>query len=104
MSKKKNSPAAITARLDGVRSIAERIGGKIEVSEIELLVLCNFAKLGFWAVAGRGVGGRGDRCFDELSAAIKQEWAANGQDGMTRMFEACAALLDGEKLKKYVLV
>lgn len=98
---------AMTARMDGKRAIAERIGQKHAVSDMELVALCNFARLGllatFAGVDGE-IGEQAERELDEHAEAIRGRFGREGQaDGLTVLTECCAAILVGERLGKYVV-
>jgi len=98
---------AMTARMDGQRLIASKIGCKVKVSEMELVTLCNFAKLGMYSVLSSRDGGCDPRVavnMDKLTNAIRCVFGNDeNPDGLNVLTSLCAAIIYGERLGKYVL-
>jgi hypothetical protein len=103
----KQKHIAMTARMDGKRAIAGRIGRKRKVSEMELVALCTFARVGMMSVFSSLEGETGEMAYAELvrlTDAIEETFSEDGKaDGLDRLAECCAALLGGERLGKYVV-
>lgn len=95
------------ARLDGVRSIAERTGKKVEVSEMELIALCNMANLGLYSMFARMDGKHGDSAAKDLEEMVSAARSHFGQgtsmDGLSKLCETIAALLEGDRFGKYTI-
>jgi hypothetical protein len=97
---------AMTAHMDGLRSIAGRIGGKQKLSGMELVALCNFAQLGLLAVFSELDGENGEKAtadLERLVDGIRRHLGTPGNlDGLERLAACCAAILGGDRLGKYV--
>ena len=97
----------LTAQMDGNRVVANNIGRKVEVSEMELLALCNFADVGLLTVFSSIEGPVGEDARDELEqtlAAINDQFGDQGQDnGVESLANCCVAILHGARLGKYTL-
>ncbi len=97
----------ITAAMEGEAVIMANIGRKVSVSEGELVALCNFAKLGLWAVLSGLDGPTGDAAelgMATLIEAISEEFGSRGQDGLSKLAGSVAAILGQSRLKHYVIV
>lgn len=98
---------AMTARMDGGRSIAARIGRKKYVSEMELIALCNFARIGLMSVFSELDGEAGTAAAMErelLKNAIQRQFSGEtGLDGLNMLAECCTAILAGERFGKYIV-
>ena len=72
---------------------------------MELIALCNFARLGLLAVFSNLDGKAGDDAaaeMDALAELIRQKFSAT-DDGLTILAECCAAILGGERLGRYIV-
>ena len=97
----------MTARMDGERVIAKNIGGKRKVSEMELVAICTFARVGLLSVFSNLEGETGEQAESEMARLIEQiriEFGADkNRDGLMLLATTCAAILGGERLGRYVV-
>ena len=95
------------AVMDGDRVIAESIGKKKKVSEMELIVLCNFARVGLLSVFAsldEPTGSDAEQELERLLGAIREAFDDSGKrQGLLRLASSCAAILAGDKLGRYVV-
>ena len=98
--------AAIQAHMDGQQVVVRNIGKKVEVSEMELIILCTFMKLGVLEVYSHLEGDSGRLALDEirlLKKAIQRKFTKGDFDGLYRLAQSAVAMLDGERLGQYVV-
>ncbi len=96
---------AITARMEGHCVVVKNIGKKVKVSEMELVTLCNFAELGLMSVFSELDGESGELAAQErnkLKEILRQAFNADGDDGLDRLSNACAAMLRSPRFEKYI--
>jgi hypothetical protein len=106
----KRKMLAMSAAMEGNAAIVRSIGAPKKVSEMELIVLCNFARIGLLSVFAELEGKAGDaadRELEQLIEAVRETFARKGcsdgrSDGLMRLSQSCAALLGGERFGKYV--
>jgi len=100
-----NGFVALTARMDGERVVVGRIGAKVKVSQMELVVLTTFARIGMLSVFAGLDGKQGEDADAELDRQIEGVRAmfAGTGDGLAALTMSCAAMLGGERLGRYVV-
>ena len=97
---------ALTAHMEGQAVIVKNIGRKVKVSQMELVCLCNFAKLGLLSVfceLDDEEGYIAAEETDKLIQAIAEQFSNSKADGLTRLAQSCVAILGEGRLGKYVL-
>ena len=99
---------ALTARMEGESIVVRNIGKKIKVSEMELVVLCNFAEIGLLSLFSGLDGEVGDEAYikmDSLLEEIRKTFAnESNNDGLQRLSKsAVAMLLVQKRFRKYIL-
>ncbi|KKN74446.1 hypothetical protein LCGC14_0390660 [marine sediment metagenome] len=107
MDEEERKMVAIGAQLEGLSVSTKNIGKKIVVSEMELIILCSFAKLGFLSDMSEHEDEVGLACKDEkdnLIKAIREAFSDEEVDGMNRLSQGLVAILTSERYEKYVLV
>ncbi|HEV7298711.1 MAG TPA: hypothetical protein VGN72_05040 [Tepidisphaeraceae bacterium] len=105
MTPKKRMQLAMTAAMEGQQTVVANIGAKVEVSQMELVCLVNFAEVGlmslFSALDGEA-GAAAEADLERTLDAIRQEFGKDGADGLNRLSQSTAALLRGEKFAQYL--
>jgi len=102
-----NKMVAITAHMEGESVIVKNIGKKLKVSEMELMCLCTFAKLGLLETFSHLDGHAGYEAaheMDLLKDAIRKQFGDEKRpNGLHRLGQSYAAILCQGRLEKYVV-
>lgn len=98
----------MNAVMDGAQSVVARIGSKVEVSQMELICLTNFAEVGLMYLFSLLEGKSGVAAEAELEKhldAIREEFKNSPTDdnGLTRLSQSTVAMLRSEKFGKYLV-
>ena len=105
MDEEKCQMLRMTAQMDGEAAIVANIGKKVQVSEMELICLANFAEIGLMCVFSEIDGKTGEEAQASLDAHIdrvREKFSRKGRgDGLTRLSQTATAMLRG-KFFKYV--
>jgi hypothetical protein len=109
MDEQERNMIAITARMDGARAVAARIGKGVKLSEMELIALANFARLGLLFVFSQLDGDAGDDAHARAQQHCEElrdtfESKPGQRDGLNHLTQCCTAMLGGERLGKYVVI
>jgi len=106
-SKGERNRLRIQASMDGRAAIAKSVGGKFEVSGMELITLCTFAELGLLSLWSSLEGQAGERAQEEegeLLDAIRENFSNGGRfDGLINLSQTCAAMLRSERFHRFVV-
>ena len=98
---------ALTAHMEGESVVVKNIGQKVKVSQMELICLCRFAKLGLLEVFSHLEGESGylaAEAIDQLTEAIRKRFAnERNRDGMARLSQSCVAILSEDRLGQYAV-
>jgi hypothetical protein len=91
---------AMDAHMDGQRVIARNIGRRRKLSEMELIVLCSWAKVGLYGHLAETIDGplaeQAAECRREILAAVDADF------GLAALAQSCAAMLHDGPLATYV--
>lgn len=104
-----NDPKMVrmTAAMEGESVIVRNIGRRRTVSEMELIVLCNFARLELlseFAKLGGEVGTRAAANYDVIIKLIQETFSGGSKsDGLERLATSCAAILNQPRFKSYIV-
>lgn len=105
---KRNREAAVAAAMEGACVVLRNIGKKVTVSEMELVILCNMARLACLEDFARTMDG--ELLIEVIAvlaryrASLKQCFASpENPDGLHRIMQSCAAMLGEERLGRYVV-
>lgn len=97
----------ITAAMEGQSVVVKNIGRKVKVSQMELVCLCNFAKLGLLGVFSELDGHSGFQAAEEidlLREAIRRTFATQqNPDGLSRLGQSCVAILSNLRMERYII-
>lgn len=97
----------ITAAMEGQSVVVKNIGRKVKVSQMELICLCNFAKLGLLGVFSELDGHAGFQAAEEidlLRESIRRTFATKqNPDGLARLGQSCVAILSDLRLAQYII-
>lgn len=101
----KNDPkyVAMTALMDGERVHVANIGRKVKVSEMELIILVNLARVGTLTVFANLDGATGEdaqRALDKHIDNIRHAFPS--KDGLHAFVKSATAMLGGERLGKFL--
>jgi hypothetical protein len=107
MNEEKNKFVALTARMEGRAVVVRNLGKKINVSEMELVCLCNFAFLGLMQTLSDKIDDE-DRTaaieeIEDMKEQIRTTFANQSADGITRLAQSAAAVLNDQRFEKYLL-
>jgi hypothetical protein len=97
---------ALTAAMEGEQVVARNIGSQVTLSEMELIVLVNFAEIGVLSLFSDLEGGAGKdskQMLQEHLAAIRAEFTSDRADGLDKLNGTCVALLRSERFMKYLV-
>jgi len=109
MDKEERKMIAVGAHLEGLSVATKHIGKMVEVSEMELTILCNMARLGLVSVLSEALEPEDQVRFaaeaekEELIRAIHETFTDEKVDGMNRISQGAVALLGSERFEKYIL-
>ncbi|MEE9365865.1 MAG: hypothetical protein V3W44_04170 [Dehalococcoidales bacterium] len=97
--------AAIGAMLDGEAVAAREIGQKVELSEMELIILLTMAQFGVYeAMNEQGITNpEFNEMRQELRREIDSRFSKVGHDGLAKLVQASVALLTQERLGRHVV-
>lgn len=98
MNERKKKLLRMTASMEGEAVIVANIGKKIELSEMEIICLVNFAEVGVMSVFAAMDGPTGDDAEQSLNAHLDR---IRKEFGITRLSASTCSLLRG-KLFKYL--
>ena len=97
----------VTAEMEGQSVIVRNLGRKVKLSQMELICLCNFAKLGLLDVFSELDGHAGHQAaaeIDLLREAIRRTFANKvNPDGLARLGQSCVAILSEPRLARYII-
>lgn len=97
---------SIQAHMDGQQVVVRNIGKKVKVSEMELIIFCNFTKLAILEIFSELDGQEGLLAREEaqfLKAAINRDFSKKGNDGLSRLANSAVAMVTGERFSRYVV-
>jgi len=95
---------AVGAAMEGQAAVLATIGGKVVLSEGELVVLCNLAHMGlltYWTHSGSDAEAA-ETLAEFQDAATKRLARADEPNGMKRLIQAGAAALSQAKFYRYI--
>ena len=99
------SKKSVEAHLEGIGVVVGNIGVKVEVSQMELIVLVNLAYLACMHIGSRD--GEGEYCDEEYDLFIKiltQKFGNDkNPDGVNRLIQGFAGIISQEKIGKYLI-
>jgi len=102
-----NNDIAINAILEGESVVIKNIGNKVKVSQMELMILCNLARLACLMIFSELDGKIGEEAKEETElfiAQIKKQFANETcEDGLHRFIQSCTAILGQDRLGKYII-
>ncbi len=107
MDKQEKKMVGLTAHMEGQSVVVKNIGKMKKVSQMELICLCNFAKIGLFSLFAElegEVGQEASAALDTLKRLIKDEFGNDGNpDGLDRLGQSTAAILGQDRLGQYVV-
>lgn len=98
---------AMDAAMEGESTIIRNIGRKVKVSEMELIALCNVARLGCLSAFSALDGEVGERASAEMDCFLTDLQTFFEKDrkgnGVHRIVQSCVAMLGQERFNKYIV-
>jgi len=97
------------AALEGEAAVVRSIGGHVKVSEMELVVLVNLARLTCLAELAAGpldpdLAAEAAEMRDECRRTLQRYFHKGSPDnGLQRLMQSCQAMLGSERLGQYVV-
>ncbi len=99
----------IQAVMDRESTVVRNRGKKIEVSEMELVILCNLARLNCMDQMAMGLTDDDliaeiEEQAESLIVAIRTRFSTEQQpDGLQKLMQSCVAILQEERLSQYLV-
>lgn len=99
---------AMDAAMEGEAVVVRNIGRTVKVSEMEMIILCNLARLACMdeliAVQGESDGAAAAAAMrQEITAAIQDLFRKGEVDGLSRLVQSCVAMLGQDRFAKWLV-
>ncbi len=104
MTREEKLMAAVGAKLDGEAAVARELGQKVELSEMEVILLSSMAYLGAMMVIREdGTSAEAEELIAETKESIETHLGQPGRPGMNRLAQGVVALLTQDRLSQYIV-
>ena len=106
MNREEKKLVAIGARVEGDAAVARRLGDKVEVSEMELIILTSMAYYGAISVLVESEVSdihEAQELKAELQEAIESKFGHKGELGMGKVVQTVVGMVTQERLGQYLV-
>lgn len=104
----KREKIVMDAAMEGEAVVVRNIGGMVKVSEMEIIILCNLARIACMdeliAVQGESDGAAAAEAMrQEIVEEIQDLFRTGEVDGLSRLVQSCVAMLNHDRFAKWLV-